>query len=70
MNKITYKLTQDYIELIKLLKVLRLTDSGGMAKLLVEEGLVLCNGKVETRKRYKVKVGDIITYKNTTISVE
>lgn len=70
MKSTTYKLQQDYIELIKLLKVLHICDSGGMAKLLVEEGLITCNGVTEYRKRYKVRIGDVIQYKQQQIIVE
>ncbi len=62
----TFTLTDEYIELTKLLKVLDLVDSGGQAKLLVEEGHVKRNGEVETRKRAKIlrgeqiQIGDVI----------
>jgi len=49
-----------YIELIKLLKILRISESGGQAKLMVEDGIVLRNGQPEFRKRAKLITGDII----------
>jgi ribosome-associated protein len=55
-----FKLTAEYIELIKLLKLLRIAESGGHAKLLVEDGEVLLNGEREFRKRAKLKPGDKI----------
>mgnify|MGYP000965346092 CR=1 FL=1 len=59
MNRtIEYPLTTEYIELIKLLKRLRLVESGGQAKLAVEEGLVMVNGQTEHRKRAKLRKGD------------
>lgn len=70
MPAITFTLTEDYIELIKLLKLVRLCESGGMAKMIVEDGLVTCNNQIELRKRYKVKKGDIIEYNNTVITIE
>ena len=42
---------QDYIELHNLLKVTGLCESGGIAKLLVADGLVRVDGEVELRKR-------------------
>lgn len=69
MKELTFTLTEEYIELIKLLKIMRLCESGGMAKLLVEEGMITCNGKTELRKRYKVKKGDVIRYDNYSITV-
>ncbi len=57
----TYQLTEEYIELYKLIKLLDLVDSGGEAKQLIEHGAVVRNGEVETRKRAKIKAGEVIT---------
>jgi len=65
----TFTLTDDYIELFKLLKVLDLVDSGGQAKLLIQEGHVQRNGEVETRKRAKIRTGDTIQIVDVTIVV-
>ena len=63
----TYQLENDYIELYKLIKLLDLVDSGGQAKQLVENGLVLRNGEIETRKRAKIRVGETIRIGDVTI---
>lgn len=55
-----FKLTSEYIELVKLLKLLRIAESGGHAKILVEEGEVFLNNKKEFRKRAKLRDGDQI----------
>lgn len=55
-----FKLTSEYIELVKLLKLLRIAESGGHAKILVEEGEVYLNGNQEFRKRAKLRSGDIV----------
>jgi len=55
-----FKLNDEYIELYKLLKVLDLVDSGGQAKMIVAEGYVLRNGETETRKRAKIRKGDVL----------
>jgi len=65
----TYQLENDYIELYKLIKLLDLVDSGGQAKQLIEHGLVLRNGEVETRKRAKIRSGEHIQIGDVTISV-
>jgi len=65
----TFTLTDEYIELTKLLKVLDLVDSGGQAKLLVEEGHVKRNGEVETRKRAKILRGEQIQIGDVVITV-
>lgn len=65
----TFTLTDDYIELYKLLKVLDLVDSGGQAKMLIEEGHVFRNGAQELRKRAKIIRGDKITIADVTIDI-
>lgn len=64
-----YKLTEPYIELHKLLKVLDLVDSGAQAKLLIAEGHLTRNGEIETRKRAKIIAGDILQIAEVTIKV-
>lgn len=62
----TYTLTEPFIELHKLIKLLDLVDTGGQAKLLIENQHVFRNGEIETRKRAKIvkgetlKIGDVI----------
>ena len=51
MEHINFLLTDDYIELIKLLKLLNLVASGAEAKLSVEKGFVNFNDIQEFRKR-------------------
>lgn len=57
----TYELNgQEFIELIKLLKIMRVSESGGQAKLMVEDGIVYLNGQLESRKRAKLRSGDFV----------
>jgi ribosome-associated protein len=65
-----FELKDDYIELYKLLKIMDLVDSGGHAKILIEEGLVKRNGKVELRKRAKIIAGETIEVADDIIEVE
>lgn len=55
-----FKIEGEYIELIQLLKALGVAATGGHAKHIVDEGEVIRNGEVETRKRAKLIPGDII----------
>lgn len=55
-----FKIEGDYIELIQLLKATGVAESGGQAKMVVNEGMVIRNGEVEFRKRAKLIPGDII----------
>lgn len=55
-----FKLSSEYIELVKLLKLLRIAETGGHAKIIVEDGEVTLNGNQEFRKRAKLRYGDKI----------
>ena len=66
----TYELKGEYIELIKLLKFMRISESGGEAKAMVEDGLVFRNGEQEFRKRAKLRVGDLIEVEGYKIKIE
>jgi ribosome-associated protein len=59
----------DYIELHSLLKVTGLCESGGVAKLLISDGLVQVDGAVETRKRCKIRTGQIVNFDSQQITV-
>ncbi len=50
----------EYIELHSLLKVTALCESGGIAKLLIGDGLVTVDGEVELRKRCKIRTGQVV----------
>lgn len=60
MQKITFELNTDYIELIGLLKLLRIAESGGQAKMFVNEGEVSVNDVPESRKRAKIRKNDVV----------
>ncbi len=70
MKQIRFPLNGDFIELYKLLKFIQLAESGGEAKIMVEEGLVKLNGQTELRKRAKVKPGDVVEAEGYQIVVE
>ena len=55
-----FNLTSEYIELVKLLKITGIAETGGHAKILVDEGEVLLNGNPEFRKKAKLRTGDVI----------
>ena len=55
-----FKIEGEYIELIQLLKVLGIAQTGGHAKFIVDEGEVVRNGEIELRKRAKLVPGDVI----------
>lgn len=58
------------IELCQFLKFGGLTGTGGEAKQVISQGLVLLNGVVETQKRKKLLAGDQVTYDGQTLIVQ
>jgi ribosome-associated protein len=67
MTEQEFKITGEYIELIQLLKALGLAQTGGHAKMIVEEEMVIRNGEVETRKRAKLIPGDVVEVQDISI---
>ncbi|MCA6364661.1 MAG: RNA-binding S4 domain-containing protein [Bacteroidetes bacterium] len=70
MKKEVFEIEGDYIELIQLLKVLNIAETGGQAKWLVEEGSVKMNGEVEYRKRAKLRSGDVVETSGRKIEIK
>ena len=64
-----FVLTREFIELDKLLKLLSLAPSGGVAKMMVAEGLVQVNGEFEFRKTSKLRAGDVVRLDEEEITV-
>ena len=64
-----FELNGDYIELIKLLKVTGLCQTGGEAKSVVSEELVKVDGAIETRKKRKVRKGQLVEFAGKQVKV-
>lgn len=69
MQQLELRLTGDYIELNQLLKVSGLCDSGGAGKMLVSNGVVSVDGKVELRKTCKVHANQVVSIGDVHIHV-
>lgn len=63
------KLRDDYIKLGQALKAANAVESGVMAKLAIQDGLVTVNGEVETRRGKKLVDGDIVSFEGETIRI-
>lgn len=61
MQTIEFVLEGEYIELTQLLKAVNIAQTGGHAKIIVDEQDVVRNGDIETRRRAKIVVGDVIS---------
>jgi ribosome-associated protein len=69
MSAKQFPLQGEYIELIQLLKVTGLCSTGGMAKMVVEDGLVKVDGAVELRKRCKIRQGQKVEFEGEVVEV-
>ena len=58
------------IQLDQFLKLHGLVGTGGQAKLVIQDGLVLVNGMTETRRKKKLRQGDEVTFNGQTLTVE
>ncbi len=54
------KIETEFIKLDQLLKFSNLVESGGFAKMIITEGMVLVNNEVELRRGKKIRNGDIV----------
>mgnify|MGYP001550487939 CR=1 FL=1 len=62
-------ITQEPVELYKILKFEGMVATGGEAKLLIGDGQVKVNGDIETRRRRKMVDGDIIEFRGEKLQV-
>jgi len=60
VNKNIFKVEGEYIELMALLKAVGIAQTGGHAKMIIDEGNVIRNGEAELRRRAKCRKGDEI----------
>ncbi len=52
----------DPIRLDQFLKLVGVADTGGMAKLLIQDGQILLNGEIETRRRKQLELSDTVEF--------
>ncbi|MBQ3889520.1 MAG: RNA-binding S4 domain-containing protein [Clostridia bacterium] len=58
----TFSLNEEYIRLDALLKVTGSVQTGGHAKLVIQDGKVRVNGEVCTQRGKKLRKGDVVEY--------
>jgi len=63
------EITKEPVELYKILKFEGIVASGGEAKAVIDDGQVLVNGEVETRKRKKIVSGDTIEFMDAKFKI-
>lgn len=69
MQNVTFELTGEFIALNDLLKITGVVDSGGAGKVLVANGVVKVDGKLETRKTCKIRAGQTVSLDGVRIRV-
>lgn len=66
----TTPITGEYIRLDSLLKFMQLAETGGDAKLMIQEGAVAVNGEICTQRGRKLRPGDIIRTERGTVAIK
>lgn len=64
------KIDTEFIKLDSFLKAVDAVSSGGEAKIVISEGMVLVNGEVELRRGKKLRPGDRVEFGGKTFLVE
>ena len=69
MAKSEISITTEFIKLDALLKFAGLADTGGEAKILVQEGQVLVNSEVCTMRGKKIRSGDTVAVGDDEVTI-
>ena len=60
----------EFIELNKLMKLMRWVGSGGESHQWIDAGEVQVNSEVETRRRRKLRAGDVVQFQGKSVVVK
>jgi ribosome-associated protein len=63
------KIDSEFIKLQDLLKLGGAVDTGGMAKMVIQSGMVKVNGEVCTMRGKKMRNGDTAEFENFKLTV-
>lgn len=69
MEKQIIFIDKEFIKLQDLLKFAGLVETGGQAKILIQDGYVTVNGEICTMRGKKIRNGDIVTLDDDTLEV-
>lgn len=69
MQQLEFQLSGAFIELNQLLKLSGLCTSGGAGKVLVAQGAVSVDGRVELRKTAKIRATQVVSVADVRIRV-
>lgn len=62
-------ISDDFIKLGQLLKLANMVSSGVEAKIVIQNGEVKVNGKIDTRRGKKIYPNDVVEYKGQQVTV-
>ena len=65
----TITITTEFIKLQDLMKLSDMVSTGGEAKLLIQDGQVLVDGKPCLQRGRKIRPGNIVAFQNQDYSV-
>lgn len=69
MEKQVIFIDTEFIKLQDLLKFAGLVETGGQAKILIQDGYVTVNGEICTMRGKKIRNGDVVTLDDDTLEV-
>ena len=69
MKAETIQIDSEYIKLQDLLKLTGRAATGGMAKIVIQNGEVKVNGEVCTMRGKKLRAGDVAEYDGVAVTV-
>ena len=70
MEHIKIRQNEEFIKLGQALKAVGAVESGVEAKEVIQEGLVLVNGQIDTRRGRKLYEGDLVEFDGIQIKIE
>ena len=70
MEHIKIRQNEEFIKLGQALKAVGAVESGVKAKEVIQEGLVLVNGEIDTRRGRKLYEGDLVEFDGIQIKIE
>ena len=63
------KISTEYIKLDDFLKFAGILGTGGMAKAVIQDGLVTVDGEVCTMRGKKLRGGEVVSFNGETVKV-
>lgn len=69
MQELKLRSDDEFIKLGQALKAMNMVSSGVEAKIVIQDGQVLVNGEIDTRRGKKLYDGDTFTFQGETVKV-